>query len=63
MKSYDVLHECGWDHKLAMIKRELGMVGMEVSSDSMRVVPPPCSWLSELARRVRDDSAKKGSHN
>eukprot|EP00975_Prorocentrum_lima_P043044 9036451-Prorocentrum_lima.AAC.1 len=60
MKSYNVSHECEWDHKLIMIKRPLGMVGMEVSSDNMWVVSPPYTGLSELARKVRDNSATEG---
>eukprot|EP00975_Prorocentrum_lima_P070643 12933258-Prorocentrum_lima.AAC.1 len=54
MKSYDIVHECGTSQKLVMVQRQLGTVGMELSSDNIWVVSLPC------AREIRDDSAKRG---
>eukprot|EP00975_Prorocentrum_lima_P061444 12879903-Prorocentrum_lima.AAC.1 len=41
-------------------KRQLGMVGMEVSGDKIWVVAPPCLGLRDLARMIRTDSAERG---
>eukprot|EP00975_Prorocentrum_lima_P051999 10889602-Prorocentrum_lima.AAC.1 len=38
------------------------MVGMEVPSDNMWVVSPPCSGLSKLARKTRTDSAERDQY-
>eukprot|EP00975_Prorocentrum_lima_P027052 5689361-Prorocentrum_lima.AAC.1 len=36
------------------------MVGMQVSRLDFGVVFPPCAQLSQLARRIRDDSREVG---
>eukprot|EP00975_Prorocentrum_lima_P053484 11220773-Prorocentrum_lima.AAC.1 len=36
MKSYVVLHECEWDHKLLMMRRRKEAVLLKVSKDKMR---------------------------
>eukprot|EP00975_Prorocentrum_lima_P062418 12885513-Prorocentrum_lima.AAC.1 len=48
------------DHKWVVIYRMLGMVGMKVSRENVWVASPPCSSLSQLARRIRDDSSEVG---
>eukprot|EP00975_Prorocentrum_lima_P058877 12347809-Prorocentrum_lima.AAC.1 len=48
------------DHKIVLIRRQLGTVGMQVSSDNIWVASPPCSGLSDVARKVRINSAEWG---
>eukprot|EP00975_Prorocentrum_lima_P049134 10283958-Prorocentrum_lima.AAC.1 len=41
MEACDVLHACETYHQLVMMRRQLGMVGMEVSSSNIWVTAPP----------------------
>eukprot|EP00975_Prorocentrum_lima_P044299 9287304-Prorocentrum_lima.AAC.1 len=48
MNGLDVLHACERGHPLAMMRRLLGLVGMDVSNSNIWVVAQPCAGLSEL---------------
>eukprot|EP00975_Prorocentrum_lima_P059855 12550267-Prorocentrum_lima.AAC.1 len=60
MTSLDVLHDCGWNHMLLALRQQRHTAPLEVLKDNMWVVAPPCSQVSQLARRIRDHSSKEG---